>query len=342
MEAMNQRLLYIDYIKALGIILVILYHCQYVPLNSMFIQGVYAICVPLFFMVNGYLMLRKQYSIKALLKKNLKILVVLFVWAFISTGVSMGLNGEWGSTFNSGNAFLFNALFIRKPYCNHLWFLKEIFVLNLLNPIIYSFIHADNKRLRYLLVILILCTVRFVDVVVSRFANPLLGWQTSFSVLYYVLGFALLEQKLFTDKLKTWQLVLVVGVAIIMQWLYNWVLIKGPLSSLNSEKQWVNDIVWDGYNAPCIVLLTSAICLPFQRIPWRKCKWALFIGQYSLAIYVMQTPIQRIIQSVLPIQTWSVQWHISGALLPILTLITCALITRLMQTNRITNYLITI
>ena len=49
---MNQRLYYIDYIKALGIVLVILYHCQYVPLNSMLIRGIYAICVPLFFMVN--------------------------------------------------------------------------------------------------------------------------------------------------------------------------------------------------------------------------------------------------------------------------------------------------
>ena len=53
MEKMSQRSIYIDYIKALGLILVILYHCQYVPFDSMFIHGIYAICVPLFFMVNG-------------------------------------------------------------------------------------------------------------------------------------------------------------------------------------------------------------------------------------------------------------------------------------------------
>lgn len=339
---MNQRLLYIDHIKALGIILVLLYHCQYVPLNSMLIQGVYAMCVPLFFMVNGYLMLRKRHSIKALLIKNLKILVVMFVWAFISTGVSMGLSGEWKSEFDCWKSFFANALFIRKPYCNHLWFLKEIFVLNLLNPIIYSFIHANNKRLKYLLVILTFCTVRFLDIIICRFANPLLGWQTSFSVLYYVLGFALLDGRLFADRLKSWHLSAIVGAAIVLQWLYNWFLLKGPLSGLNAEKQWVNDIVWDGYNAPSIVMLTSAICLLFQRISWRNCRWVLFVGRYSLAIYVMQTPIQRIIQSVLPISTWSIHGHINGAVLPILTLIICVLLTKLMQMNRITNYLITI
>ena len=292
-------------------------------------------------MVNGYLMLRKQYSIEALLKKNLKILVVLFAWAFISTGVTIWVNGEWGLE-GWGKTLIVNTLFIAKPYCNHLWFLKEIFVLNLLNPILYCFIHANDKRLKYLLVILAFCTVRFLDIIVCRFANPMLGWQTSFSVLYYVLGFALLDGRLFADSLRLWHLGAIVGVAIVLQWLYNWFLLQGPLSGLNAEKQWVNDIVWDGYNAPCIVLLTSAICLLFQRIPWRKCRWALFIGQYSLAIYVMQTPIQRIIQSILPLSTWSAQWHICGALLSILTLITCALVTRLMQTNRITNYLITI
>ena len=72
---MSQRSIYIDYIKALGIILLILYHCQYVPFDSLLVYGIYAMCVPLFFMVNGYLMLRTERSISALLKKNLKILI---------------------------------------------------------------------------------------------------------------------------------------------------------------------------------------------------------------------------------------------------------------------------
>ena len=89
---MEQRLLYIDYIKALGICLVILYHCNYVPFDSLFIHGLYAMCVPLFFVVNGYLMLRKEYDIPTLLNKNLKLLGVMFFWAFISALVYILFN----------------------------------------------------------------------------------------------------------------------------------------------------------------------------------------------------------------------------------------------------------
>ena len=81
-NSQSNRFLYIDYIKALGICLVILYHCKFTPFNSSLIQGVYAVCVPLFFMVNGYLMLRKEYIIVNLLHKNVKLLFVMFFWAF--------------------------------------------------------------------------------------------------------------------------------------------------------------------------------------------------------------------------------------------------------------------
>lgn len=88
-----KRELYLDYIKALGICLVILYHCWYIPFDSTLILGFYAICVPLFFVVNGYLMLRKEYDIRTLLMKNLKLLVVLFFWAFVSTAEYMCFDG---------------------------------------------------------------------------------------------------------------------------------------------------------------------------------------------------------------------------------------------------------
>lgn len=98
------RSLYVDYIKALGIVLVILYHCQYIPLDSLLLQGVYAICVPLFFMVNGYLMLRRERTIRDLLKKNGKLLVVLLGWAFVSTAVSMMCWGDWPANGFLGGA----------------------------------------------------------------------------------------------------------------------------------------------------------------------------------------------------------------------------------------------
>ena len=341
---MSQRSLYIDYIKALGIILVILYHCQYVPFDSMLVHGIYAMCVPLFFMVNGYLMLRKEHSISALLKKNLKILIVMFAWALVSTAVYMWTNGEWSANnlIGGGKSLILNSLLISKPYCNHLWFLKSIFILNLFNPIIYSFIHGNDKRLKYLLLLLVLFTVQFIDIVVCRFSNPMHGWMTGFSVLYYVLGYALLDGHFATNKIQTSWVVVLVIVAALLQWGYNRLFLSGPLCVLNAQKMWVNDIVWDGYNAPFIVLLTAAVCLLFQRIPWKRYSWIQFIGANSLAIYVMQTPIQRIWQAVLPLNEWTTHYSICGVILPILTLGTCMLITYIMLKNKYTKYFITI
>ena len=341
---MSQRSLYIDYIKALGIILVILYHCQYVPFDSMLVHGIYAMCVPLFFMVNGYLMLRKERSISALLKKNLKILIVMFAWALVSTAVYMWTNGEWSANnlIGGGKSLILNSLLISKPYCNHLWFLKSIFILNLFNPIIYSFIHGNDKRLKYLLLLLVLFTVQFIDIVVCRFSNPMHGWMTGFSVLYYVLGYALLDGHFATNKIQTSWVVVLVIVAALLQWGYNRLFLSGPLCVLNAQKMWVNDIVWDGYNAPFIVLLTAAVCLLFQRIPWKRYSWIQFIGANSLAIYVMQTPIQRIWQAVLPLNEWTTHYSICGVILPILTLGTCMLITYIMLKNKYTKYFITI
>lgn len=338
------RLVYLDYIKALGIILVILYHCQYVPFDSMLIQGIYAMCVPLFFMVNGYLMLRKERSIHTLLKKNLKILIVMFAWAFISTAVYMWTNGEWSANnlMDGGKSFILNSLLINKPYCEHLWFLKSIFILNLFNPIIYSFIHGNDNRLKYLLLLLVLFTVQFIDIVVCRFSNPMLGWMTGFSVLYYVLGYALLDGHLATNKIQTSWVVVFVIVAALLQWGYNWLFLDGPMRELNMEKGWITDIVWDNYNALFIVIMTIAVCMLFQRIEWKGNRFWAFVGRYSLAIYVLQTPVQRLLEWGLPLRQLTESHHAYGIILPVLTLLVSMGITWILNINRYTKWFIMI
>lgn len=194
----SDRLLFIDNIKALGICLVILYHCKYVPFESVVVKGVYAMCVPLFFVVNGYLMLRKEYSISTLLKKNMKLLFVMFFWAFVSTAITMWTTGEFdaNSLVGGGKILIHNSLLIVKPYCNHLWFLKAVFVLNLLNPIIYRFVHQNRSGLYYILILMALWTIAFSDIITCRLANPFVHWVTAFSVLYYILGYAVLNNQL--------------------------------------------------------------------------------------------------------------------------------------------------
>ena len=346
----SDRLLFIDNIKALGICLVILYHCQYVPFESIAIKGMYAMCVPLFFVVNGFLMLRKEYSISMLIKKNIKLLLVMFFWAFVSTAITMWTTGEFNANglIGGGKILILNSLLIGKPYCNHLWFLKAVFVLNLLNPIIYRFVHQNRNRLYYILILMALWSIAFSDIITCRLANPFVHWETAFSVLYYILGFTILNNQIpLVDKYlegKKGKLILVamMCILVLLQRGYNWIFTEGWLKDLNLEKGWVIDIVYDNYNALFVVIMTIAICALFQRINWRENKFWNFIGKNSLVIYVLQTPIQRLIQFLLPMQELTNIHHVFGAILPILTLLVCMAITYILHTNKYTKYLITI
>ena len=130
--------------------------------------------------------------------------------------------------------------------------------------------------------------------------------------------------------------------AIIGQYFYNWVFKEGFMSSLNASHEWVNAIVWDGYNAPFIVVLTAATCLLFQRIKWNSRSILSTIGKYSLPIYLMQTPIQRILELSLPLDSWKQVHHVYGIILPFLTLTLCFALARLMYTNKYTSYIVKI
>ncbi len=80
-----------------------------------------AACVPLFFMVNGALMLNKQYTVERIYAKAAKIALLLFVWNF--------------TEFPS-------------------WFFKTLIVIYLLYPLLKKI--YDNKKFRYLLMFAVL------------------------------------------------------------------------------------------------------------------------------------------------------------------------------------------
>ena len=339
-QSMENRLTYLDCIKGLGIILVILYHCGYVPWDSMYIRGIYAICVPLFFMVNGYVMLRKEHSLKTLLSKNVKIIFIALFWACVSTAIYMWKIGEWNmdTPLDSIKIFVKKSWYMSTPYSNHLWFLETLFVLNLLNPIWYYFIHYKKNGIYYLLLLFGLCTPLFIGEIMNRlFINPFRGWYW-FSILYYVLGYALLDGHLNTDKIKTNWIIVISLLLTLCQFGYNWCINVGPLAS----HQWINDIVWDGYSAPFVILLTASVCWLFKRIKWKENGFLQSIGLYSLPIYLMQTPVQRLWQMALPLDIWKQNYHICGIILPILTLITCYFLARLLLTNKYTTWLVKI
>lgn len=73
------RITYIDYAKSIAIFLVIVYH-SHIFSNDLYSSSILSLCVTIFFMVNGYLMLRKERGLRYYMNKNAKILVLIFLW----------------------------------------------------------------------------------------------------------------------------------------------------------------------------------------------------------------------------------------------------------------------
>ena len=179
---MNNRVIYIDYLKVIAILLVITYHSNIPLAHNHLIASALSICVPIFFLVNGYLMLSKKRSIQTLLQKNYKILLLVVFWAVLSTLCVTLIKGDELSIIE----FAKNVIKLKYPYCNTLWFLSCIFILNLLNPLIYEIKQLKCNKI-YLLLIVSIYSVPYINTIISTI-NPFIGWSHSYSLLYYILG----------------------------------------------------------------------------------------------------------------------------------------------------------
>lgn len=323
---MENRLVYIDYLKAFAICLVVLLHSGFVPFDSTLIACTYSVCVPIFFMVNGYLMLRKERSLRELWKANLKLFVLIVIWSLILSSSRMLITGEFCLSFKESSMVLLkHCLYLDVEYCNILWFLQALFVLNALNPIVYAFIHRHENNVWYLVLILGVTTIQIFDYISDKFLNPIMWYPYKYSLLYYVLGYALLSDsvpKVLRDKLsriKHTKAYLFAGIilAILMHYMYIRVL-QGPLHELNDAKHWMTDnIVWDGYGSFFIVVLTSLICLIFKQVQWKSNPFWMYVGKISLPIYLMHTIFLQHIGILFQQWDWYQTYHFTHLILPI-------------------------
>ena len=210
----------------------------------------------------------------------------------------MLITGEFcGSFKDSTVALLKHCLYLDTEYCNILWFLQALFVLNALNPIFYAFIHRRENNVWYLVLVLGVTTIQIFDYLTDKFLNPIMWYPYKYSLLYYVLGYALLSgsiPQIIKEKLKNLKCAkayLYAGIiaAILLHYLYIRIL-QGPLHALNSAKQWMTDnIVWDGYGSFFIVVLTALICIAFQHANWKSNPFWTYVGKISLPIYLIHT-----------------------------------------------------
>ena len=129
-------------------ILIVMMHCVItvnVWGNTYFLEFVFStftrVAVPVFFVISGYLLF-KHYNISKIARRTRTVFVPFLLWSIITIAVFAFLQHVpfLSSYFNNQFQLTFESVFTRtfiKPLNGALWFLRDLYILVLISPIIW-------------------------------------------------------------------------------------------------------------------------------------------------------------------------------------------------------------
>ena len=177
---------WVDLIRVIGAFLVVMAHISYQGGGSALISSYYfvisRIAVPLFFMVSGYLLLRKEESYEDFFRKRaLKVLIPFFVWSVI---YMLWKREGFDIPFSMKLVASYLLKILRGPRENHLWFFYALIGLYLFTPILRVFVaRASVRDLVYF------CGLWFLVVPVFSFLQEFTPIKIGFE-LYFIAGYS--------------------------------------------------------------------------------------------------------------------------------------------------------
>lgn len=169
---MKERYIYLDVLKGIAMVCVCAYHFSWVngisygePLAlsvmiARFLYGINCICVPMFFMVNGALVLNKEYHTAPWLKNMAVIVLQCMVWRFLSIVIISTVNGL--NPLEHGLRYLADATFFGEfegVSLSHMWFIYALIIVYLLMPFIKALFEKTERKDNYLNTFLIIMCI---------------------------------------------------------------------------------------------------------------------------------------------------------------------------------------
>lgn len=147
----NKTIYYFNLIKALSIFLVIYVHYPWISQSrgSNLTMLMTIIAVPLFFMVNGALLISKEFNIKKHINKLTKLIFATIAWKILITIVwsLIGQVNIQDYTITEILLSLFTNYRLGNVPTEHLWFMYSLFKIYIIFPFIKIFLdNGDNKK----------------------------------------------------------------------------------------------------------------------------------------------------------------------------------------------------
>lgn len=305
-EHIKERYEYIDLLKAIAIFFVVMYHFNNLTINFLenqntisycnyFFEAILSTCVPIFFFVNGALLLNKDFYLKKHILKLITIILLTIIWGIITLLILMPIKDQYMSLFEFGKSL---ALW-KAQWINHLWFLKAVVVIYIFFPLIKKTYDSESNSLYFFLVVAFIMT--FGNVLLSNCVNILeyiigknylkananfFGEFNAFkgiygySIVYFILGGLFFKYKgKFYDR--KWRIISIfaIGVSMVLLTLYSVL-----MSRSNGE---IYDIVWYGYDSiPTLCMVMSLFILSLKyKINHKLLNIISITGRNSLGIY---------------------------------------------------------
>lgn len=305
------RLDFVDLLKAIAIYCVLMYHFPISKFDFLsaatvenylgyYIEALFSTSVPIFFFVNGGLLLtKKTLNIKNHLIKTVQLIALTMVWGVITILVLALARGETVSV----KMILGTIYMLKEHWVDHLWFLEALAVLYIFFPLIFAAFKNYRPYIYFFLGAVVLFTsfnhllgmtatlvsmvtdiISFNDLTAfnffSRF-NPFASLMGG-SFAYFILGGLFFENlaRFQTRKAKLMALLALIISTLIL------FLFGIQVSFLQGE---VWDIAWNSgesiftmVNVVCIFIL----CLSYKAKAWYG-KLIRLLGDYSLSIYLI-------------------------------------------------------
>jgi len=302
----------IDLLKALAIYFVIIYHFNNIPVNiieydgvanyfNLYFKSIISTCVPIFFFVNGSLLLNKEkIDVKKHTKKIIKIMILTLVWGAILLMPLMYIRGEIISfTFID----ILKGSWVFQPSWNYSWFLCALIMIYVFYPLIYIAYHSNKKVFFFFFACVMFFTfgktllVNFLTVIsylsniftdaefhISYITNFNPFNQFGYSIGYFMLG-GLMGKMLYSvsnDYKKKATIMAFAALPISTFCLFLYAII----ASLRNNEMW--DPVWSGYDT--IFTLINVIALYIISMHYKSVGWfgkfINVVGKNSLGIYL--------------------------------------------------------
>lgn len=277
---MKDKRIYIDYIKAIGMIFVILGHINFA--NEPIKEWIYSFHMPLFFFASG-LVLKDVRLSKAYFIKKVKTLVVPYLlWAL--------MYAEFSLTNIAKIGYASYSLIIEAGSLSSLWFLPVLFISLFIVQILLKIIKSDYALLVVGIVLFI--TATFVPNI--KCGYPWGSDVALIAVLFIIIGN--IYEKFMRETSSIGLYCAIMSIGLILTFCFSFNLIKVDSYVLMAGKK-VGDPLLFLSSAIGGCAMVYGLARLIER-KWRNSKVLSFIGKNTLVIFAVQKPIIIIFEKV--------------------------------------------